>query len=138
PKGKVKKLNASKEHGTAQLFEADPDIFPEIAYNWEKIVNHMRQQAYLVRGLRISVIDARRYEDDVIDLDDVMYVRELGLDVPSMTFYFEGGLVSFIRHQNEFEKVLHKSIFYVEKDQDDVHVEIALQYGDDVTDTIYA
>ncbi|GMU74375.1 MAG: DNA gyrase subunit B [Candidatus Campbellbacteria bacterium] len=137
PKHKVKKVGDSKEHGTAVLFEADPQIFPEIAYHWDKIVNHLRQQAYLVRGLRISIIDARGV-DDIIDLDDVMYMRELALDVPSMTFYFEGGLVSFIRHQNEFAKTLHKTIFYVEKDQDDVHVEVALQYGDDVTDHIYA
>ncbi len=137
PKGKIKKISASKEHGTAILFSADPDIFPEIKYNFERIVNHLRQQAYLVRGLRISVIDAREVTEK-IDLDEVRYLRTLGLEAPSMTFYFEGGLVSFIRHQNEFEKVLHKSIFYVEKDQDDVHVEIALQYGDDVTDNIYA
>ncbi len=137
PKGKVKKINGSKEHGTAILFEADPEIFSEITYNWDKIVNHMRQQAYLVRKLRLSVIDAREYKGD-ISLDDIMYLRELRLEVPSTSFYFEGGLVSFIRHQNEFQKVLHKTIFYVEKEQDGVTVEIALQYGDDVTDHIYA
>ncbi len=137
PKSKVKKINGSKAHGTAQLFEADPEIFPEIVYNWDKIVNHMRQQAYLVRKLRLSIIDAREFKGD-INLDDIMYVRELGLEVPSTAFYFEGGLVSFIRHQNEFQKTLHKTIFYVEKEQDNVTVEVALQYGDDVTDHIYA
>jgi DNA gyrase subunit B len=97
----------------------------------------MRQQAYLVRGLRITVIDAREVEVSP-DLDDIMYVREAGLEAPSMTFYFEGGLVSFIRHQNEYEKTIHKTIFYVEKKHEDVQVEVALQYGDDVTDQIFA
>jgi DNA gyrase subunit B len=137
PKSKTKKLGSSPAHGTAVLFEADPQIFPEIKYSWEKIVQHMRQQAYLVRGLRITVIDAREVEVSP-DLDDIMYVREAGLEAPSMTFYFEGGLVSFIRHQNEYEKTIHKTIFYVEKKHEDVQVEVALQYGDDVTDQIFA
>jgi DNA gyrase subunit B len=137
PKAKVKKIEESHQHGTATVFEADPQIFPEIVYNWEKIVNHMRQQAYLVRGLRIAIIDARLAAGK-IDIAGSMYLRDLALDVPSMTFYFEGGLVSFIRHQNEFQKTLHKSIFYVEKEQDTVAVEVALQYVDDVTDHIYA
>ncbi len=137
PKSNVKKLESSDLRGTTQTFQADAEIFPEIIYSWEKIVNHMRQQAYLVRGLRIAVIDARNI-DASVDFNSVMYVRELGLEAPSMTFYFEGGLVSFIRHQNEFQKSLHKTIFYVEKEQDSVDVEVALQYVDDVTDHIYA
>src|SRR5574343_268258 len=54
----VKKTGASKLHGTVTTFEADPEIFKEIAYDFDRVVNHMRQQAYLVKGLRISVIDA--------------------------------------------------------------------------------
>ncbi|QQR82426.1 type IIA DNA topoisomerase subunit B [Candidatus Campbellbacteria bacterium] len=137
PKGSTKKLESSNLRGTTQTFEADPEIFPEIVYNWDKIVNHMRQQAYLVRGLRIAVIDARE-AGDTVDFNETMYTRDLGLDVPSMTFYFEGGLISFIRHQNEFQKSLHKTIFFVEKEQEGVDVEVALQYVDDVTNHIFA
>src|ERR1035437_4619092 len=58
-KSAVKKTGSSKVHGTIVTFEADKEIFTEIAYDFSKVVTHMRQQAYLVKGLRISVIDAR-------------------------------------------------------------------------------
>ncbi len=58
-KAAVKKIGTSKMHGTIITFEPDTSIFPEIAFDFDKVVDHMRQQAYLVKGLRISVIDAR-------------------------------------------------------------------------------
>jgi DNA gyrase subunit B len=67
-----------------------------------------------------------------LDLDGVHYFDTLGIEVPSFTFYFEGGLVSLIRHYNQGKKAVQDTIFYVEKEQDDVGVEIALQYTDDI------
>src|SRR3989338_7724699 len=72
PKNKVKKIKASKNHGTIITFEPDPEIFKEIVFNWEKIVSHLRQQAYLVKGLRINVVDARKFSSGTKDgnIDD--------------------------------------------------------------------
>lgn len=133
----VKKEGTSKRTGTIITFEADNAIFPDITYDWKTIVNHLRQQAYLVRGLRITILDAREYTKDVRDTG-VFYLRERALDVPSMSFYFEGGLASLVAFQNRHQKELHKSIFYTEKEQDDVQVEVALQYVDDISARISA
>jgi len=134
-KAPVKKISSSTLNGTIITFEPDSEIFQEIVFNWKKIVSHMRQQAYLVKGFRIQVIDARLYEGD-FDLKGVFYFNDLALDLPSMTFYFEGGLVSLIQFYNQTFKTIHKNIFYVEKDVDDVHVEIALQYADDISSRV--
>ncbi|OHA18668.1 MAG: DNA topoisomerase IV subunit B [Candidatus Taylorbacteria bacterium RIFCSPHIGHO2_01_FULL_46_22b] len=136
PKGKVKKMGSSDLHGTIVTFEPDAAIFPEIKFDYQRVVNHMRQQAYLVRGLRISVLDARVFVGK-IDLADVFYLRELGLDIPSQTFYFEGGLTSLVSYYNKNFKPLHKSVFYVEKPVEGVEsVEVALQYVDDMSTRI--
>ncbi len=135
-KARVKKIGTSNLHGTIVSFEPDAEIFKEgIAFDFERVVKHMREQAYLVRKLRISVIDAREVEK--IDIADVFYLRELGLEVPSQSFYFEGGLVSLVAHSNEHYKPVHKHIFYVEKKMDEAQgVEVALQYVDDISSRI--
>lgn len=138
---KVKKTGSSDLHGTITWFTADPSIFPVIEYNWDRIVAHMRQQAYLVRGLRISVIDLRNVEASALkgaDDLEVFYIRELQLDAPSMTFYFEGGLRSLIGFQNRHLAPIHKTVFYTEREQDGVQVEVALQYVDDMSSRISA
>lgn len=129
---KVKKEGTSKRTGTIITFDADPEIFPVIEYNWKTIVEHMRQQAYLVRGMRLTLIDARGHEGKLDDTK-TFYFRDQQLDVPTVTFYFEGGLVSLIAFQNRHQKALHKNIFYVEKEHDGVGVEVALQYVDDIS-----
>ncbi len=135
-KAAVKKIGSSKAHGTIVSFEPDTAIFGTQKFDFKRIVIHMRQQAYLVRGLRISVIDAREYPGE-IDLEGVMYFRELNLDVPSESFYFEGGLVSLVRFTNSMQKPVHKNIFYVEKKVEGVEsVEVALQYVDDISSRI--
>ncbi|MEK7607601.1 MAG: DNA topoisomerase subunit B [Patescibacteria group bacterium] len=133
-KAAVKKVGSSKLHGTIVTFKPDSSIFGEQKFEFNRIVTHMRQQAYLVRGLRISVIDAREYPGSIDINDDIFYFRELGLDVPSQSFYFEGGLVSLVRFTNSIQKPVHKNIFYVEKKILDVEsVEVALQYVDDIS-----
>jgi len=136
PMGKTKKVGTSKLHGTIITFEPDASIFPDRTLNWDTIVAHMRQQAYLVKGLRISILDLRTVEK--LDEEGVFYLRELGLDAPSVTFYFEGGLRSLVSFQNHHLETVHKTVFYVEKEQDGVHVEVALQYVDDITSRISA
>jgi len=136
-KAAVKKIKASKLHGTIVAFRADEEIFEEIEYSWKKIVAHLRQQAYLVKGMRISCFDAREYAGK-IDIGKTFYLKDLELDIPSMSFYFEGGLLSLVKFYNQHQKPIHKTVFYVEKEQDNVTVEISLQYVDDISPRILA
>jgi len=130
----VKKTGSTKMHGTVITFEPDAEIFKEgVIFDFHRVVQHLRQQAYLVKGLRISVLDLRNTEEKIKDTE-VFYLRELELDAPSMSFYFEGGLVSLIRFYNYTQKPIHKNIFYVEKMNENFEgVEVALQYVDDIT-----
>ena len=136
PKGPVKKIGSSDKHGTIISFDADPSIFEEVKFDWSTVVAHVRQQAYLVKGTRIAVIDARGLES--VDTSKAYYLRELGLDVPSMTFYFEGGLRSLVAFYNQHQTPAHKNIFYVDQEKDGVMVEVALQYVDDLTPRLMA
>ncbi len=137
-KAAVKEMGKSKFSGTIVTFKPDAEIFKEgTEFTWDKVVNHLRQQAYLVKGLTIHVIDARAHEGK-LDLEGELYMSDLGIEEPSQTFYFEGGLKSLVKHYNEFSKPLHKNIFYIEKSQDNVGVEIALQYIDDLSTKIAA
>jgi DNA gyrase subunit B len=133
-KAAVKKIGNTKFHGTIVLFEPDKEIFKEgVVFDWNRVFGHMRQQAYLVKGLKISVIDARNSAEK-FEESDVFYFRDLGVDALSQTFYFEGGLYSLIRFYNQFQKPIHKNIFYIEKKVDGVEsVEVALQYVDDIS-----
>lgn len=134
-KAAVKKMGASKRTGTIITFEPDAEIFETIEWNWDKVVSHLRQQAYLVKGMRITIIDAREY-DKKIDDSKAFYLRELELDVPSMSFYFEGGLLSLVKFYNQHQKAVHKNVFYIEKQVDNVSVELSLQYVDDISPRI--
>jgi DNA gyrase subunit B len=93
----------------------------------------LRQQAYLVKGLRITVNDAREYAGKIKE-EDVFKIVELGLEIPSMSFYFEGGLLSLVKFYNSTQKPIHKNVFYVEKKTNEWEsVEVSLQYVDDIT-----
>ncbi len=138
-KAAVKKIGNTKYHGTITVFEPDSTIFKEgVVFDWNKVFSHMRQQAYLVKSLRISVIDARE-STQKYDEADAFYFRELAVEAPSQTFYFEGGLYSLIKFYNQFQKPIHKNIFYVEKKVEGVEsVEVALQYVDDISARVVA
>lgn len=137
PLAKVKKIGTTKERGTIVLFKPDATIFKEgVEWNWEKIVTHLRQQAYLVKGVRISFYDARTKQEAAET--DRLFLNSYALDVPSMTFYFEGGLKSLVAFYNKYQTPVHKNIFYIDREVDSVSVEIALQYVDDITSRITA
>ncbi len=143
----VKKVNSSKLHGTIVTFEPDQEIFSPkggftldekdngVRFDLNTIINHIRQQAYLVKKLKVSIIDAREHEGKIDD-SDIFYFKELNLELPSTSFYFEGGLVSLIKYYNKFQKPIQKNIFYIERELDNVGVEMALQYVDDIIDRI--
>jgi len=138
-KAAVKRLGASKAQGTIITFSADAEIFNEVKFDWNKILAHLRQQAYLVQDMRVTVLDLRAQDPKKIKLDGVFYLRDLHLNAPSMTFYFEGGLRLLVTFYNQHLKPLHKNIFYGERqdiDENVVSVEVALQYVDDISTRI--
>ncbi len=138
PKTKIKKTGASKLHGTVITFTPDDSIFTGgIEMTFDKVVSHLREQAYLVKGLRIRIIDARNSTKKLPDAGEELFVGHLFTDCPSQTFYFEGGLRSLISFHNRYLKPIHKNIFYIEKEADDVSVEIALQYVDDISSRVF-
>ncbi|HEY4516226.1 MAG TPA: DNA topoisomerase subunit B [Candidatus Paceibacterota bacterium] len=137
-KAAVKKIGSSKLHGTIITFQPDEEIFStgenKIKFDFDRVVSHLRQQAYLVKGLKISVLDLREVDEKKVKDTEVYYIRDLHLDAPSMSFYFDGGLVSLVRFYNQTQKPIHKNIFYVEKQDENFEgVEIALQYVDDIS-----
>ncbi len=141
PQYKVKQTGKTKLSGSIVQFKADAEIFKEgVVYDWSKVMNHLRQQAYLVKGLEINVLDARNIDPKVIDrvLDDAFYLKDEMIDMPSMSFYFEGGLRSLVAFYNQSQKPIHKTIFYVEKEVNNVQVEVALQYVDDINPKLVA
>lgn len=130
--------------GTIITFQADESIFKEIEYDYKRIVNHLRQQAYLVKDMKLTVIDARELDEKTeksLDIRGKQYLADEQLEVPQMTFYFEGGLRSLVAFNNHYQKPVHKNIFYVEKQDVDsavLSVEVALQYVDDISARISA
>lgn len=136
-KADVKKVGSSSYNGTIIRFKPDDQIFPSTEFAYERVVNHVRQQAYLVKGLQITVIDAREYTGK-IDLDKSYYLGDTDLEAESQTFYFEGGLRSLVAFYNQMQKPVHGNIFYIEKQFEDVLVEVSLQYVDDISPRIVA
>ena len=132
-KGPVKKVGKSPNTGTIITFQPDSTIFKDtIVFDLKTIVDRLRQQAYLVKKLRVTVIDARE-STEKFDPTSVFWFKDLGIEAPTITYYFEGGLKSLVAHYNRLQKPIHETIFYAEKDQDNVGVEVALQYVDDIT-----
>lgn len=135
-KAVVKKTGKSDLTGTIVTFKPDEQIFKEISLDWGRIVNHLRQQAYLVKSVRITVVDGRNLEKKVDD-EKVFYLKDSEPDLPSHSFYFEGGLRSMVAFLNRPLKPVHKNIFYTERPVNEFEsVEISLQYTDDISSRI--
>lgn len=132
-KGPVKKISSSKENGTIITFEPDSEIFKEIKFDWGTIVHKLEQQAYLVNNLRVHIIDARNCNPKEIPDTDVYWLESLNLEVPTVTYYFEGGIVSLVRQYTKHHKLVTDKTFYISKEVDDVGVEIAFDYIDDIS-----
>jgi DNA gyrase subunit B len=115
----VKKIGpAEGRRGTLTRFRADKEMFETTEYEFETISQRLRESAYLTKGVWITLRDER------ID-------RE-------RSFYFEGGLVSFVRHLNRNKEALHNRPIYCEKKEGTTAVEVALQYNETYTETVLA
>ncbi len=132
PVAKVKPIGKSNKTGTTVAFRADDTIFETLDYQWKTIVDHLRQQAYLTKGVRIVISDERQGEEKAKDKTAFPWENT------SYQFYFEGGIASYVKHLNKNKEVKHENIFYVEKQVEKVLVEISLQYTDDYTESLFA
>ncbi|HAZ16565.1 MAG TPA: DNA topoisomerase (ATP-hydrolyzing) subunit B [Candidatus Jacksonbacteria bacterium] len=120
PKGPVKKVKKIPVHeiGTSITFQPDDTIFTVTEFDLQTIIDHLRQQAYLTKGVKIIISDERK--------DPLKY-----------TFYFEGGIASYIRHLNRNYDKKQETIFYTDASQDNVQVEIAFQYIDEYKESVF-
>ena len=119
PLKKVRAVGPAQGTGTTITFQPDSDIFDKIDFDWQTILSHLRQQAYLTRGIKIRIVDKREPESD-----------------KSHTFYFEGGICSFVRYLNRSNQSNQANIFHVKKEIDNLFVEVSLQYTDDYKETL--
>ena len=104
--------------GTSISFYPDATIFESTDFNYDWIINYLRHQAYLTKGVKASVIDER-----------------VGR---GFAFYFEGGIESYVRHLNSGKESIDEEIFYVDRKVGEGTVEIAMQYSDAFTETVMA
>jgi DNA gyrase subunit B len=104
--------------GTTTTFKADPEVFETIEFSFDTISQRLRESAYLNKGLWIRLLDDRAERE--------------------RAFYFEGGLVSFVRHLNKNKETLHARPIYVERREGSTSIEVALQYNDSYTENVFA
>jgi DNA gyrase subunit B len=116
PKTPLKTVGKSEKTGTEITFYPDSKIFQTTNFDYETIIDRLRHQAYLTKGVRTSILNHKNGD--------------------GRAFYFEGGIESYVRHLNMGKESLDDDVFYVEKQIEDVVVEIALQYTDTFTDTV--
>ncbi len=117
PQTELEVVGKSDDSGTTITFYPDPTIFKEtVNFDYKWVVNYLRHQAYLTKGIHTSVVDERTGE--------------------RKAFYFEGGIQSYVKNLNIGKDVLSDDIFYVEKQVEDCMVEIAVQYNDTYAEVV--
>ncbi|MGP4077803.1 DNA topoisomerase (ATP-hydrolyzing) subunit B [Halobacillus sp. K22] len=119
PEEDLKVIGDTEITGTRIQFKPDEEIFSETTeYNFETLATRTRELAFLNRGLTISIEDKRTDEEPV-------------------SYYYEGGIRSYVEHLNRTREVLHEP-FFIESEQDDISIEIALQYNDGFASNLYS
>ncbi|MBI2454299.1 MAG: DNA topoisomerase (ATP-hydrolyzing) subunit B [Parcubacteria group bacterium] len=113
PKTKVKKAGVCKNTGTTVAFEPDPEIFKEIKFSYQRVLDHLRTQAYLTKGVKITVTDERTQP------------------AQSRSFYFEGGIMAYVQYLNRSKVKKQETIFSCNKTAENIAVEVAFQYTED-------
>ncbi len=114
PQYKVRKAGKCGITGTKVAFEPDPEVFKTIEFDPKRILDHLRQQSFLTKDVKIEFIDSRK-------------------EIPTYHgFYFDGGLLSFLTYLNSGEKFLQEVPFYVHKSQQNVEVEVAFIYNNEI------
>ena len=113
--------------GTRISFLPDNTIFQSTEWSYQTIVDHIRNQAYLTKGVTFTIANYQDGLPDPLIANDKCY-----------TFYFEGGISSYVRHLNKNHQTITDPPFYVDKMVGDFQVEVALSYADDFNERVYA
>ncbi len=116
-KGELEIIGDSNRTGTTIKFKPDPSIFETVVFDYSIMKNRIRQQAYLTKGITITITDQR--------------------DKQRAKFYFEGGLSSYVLHINQDKKAV-SGVFYLDKETDVGQVEISLQYTQSFQETAFS
>jgi len=118
PLAPMEMVGESDSNGTVQTFMPDTTVFDEIEFSFDTLSNRLRELAFLNRGVKISLTDERTGKD--------------------RTFQYEGGIVSFVQLLDQNKDILHKDPIYIEKERDDVVVEVAMQFTDDYSEQVFS
>jgi len=115
---KLTTVGKSNNTGTKITFKPDRTIFNKIDFSYDVLSQRLRELAFLNKGLKIKLEDERTDKETV--------------------FEFAGGIVSFVQHLNKNKNPLHSKVVYLQKDQDHVNIEVALQYNDGYAETLFS
>ena len=124
PTGKLSKDEKTDIHGTTIYFRPDPAIFPIIEYDFDLLTAHFKEIAYLNKRLEIRFVGGWHQEQRRGDVE--------------RTYYFDGGIANLVRNVNRNRRVMQSVPFYFEKTVDDTVVEVAVQYNDTFTETVFS
>ena len=114
-------VGSSEHPGTIIEFEADPTIFTETTkYNFEVLRNRVQELAFLNKGLSITIADKRQKEPI------------------THTYKYDGGIVEYIHFLNEGKQFVNEKVIYIEREQDGITIEMALQYNDSYATNLYS
>ncbi len=116
PQGDLKVTGKTELQGTELIFYPDTTIFETTKFSYDTILDRLRHQAYLTKGVKTSITDERSGK--------------------SYSFYFEGGIKSYVKHLNLGKDVVDEDVFYVDRQVEDSQIEIAAQYTDSFSETI--
>jgi DNA gyrase subunit B len=113
-------VGETKQTGTEITFKPDHEIFDTLEYSFDTLASRLRELAFLNRGLRIDLEDQRTEEGKKV------------------SFEYEGGIVSFVEYLNRNKDVLHKKVIYVERQVEEIQIEIAMQYNDGYNENVFS
>ena len=125
PTSKFKKTGTTKKRGTKVHFVPDATIFSTMEYNYDTLAQRLRELAFLNKGLLIKLTDERTTDPKTGEPKHA-------------EFKFNGGIAEFIKHLNRGKSVLHDKPIYMEAERDGVAMEIALQYNDGYSETVFS
>ena len=125
PVSKFKKTGTTKKRGTKVHFLPDKDIFATIEYNYDTLAQRLRELAFLNKGLTITLTDERATDSK-------------SGEAKHAEFKYTGGIAEFVKHLNRGKQVLHDKPIYMEVERDGVGMEIALQYNDGYSETVFS
>jgi len=117
PKGEVRRVGTTDQQGTKTTFKPDPQIFKTTKFVYGTLVKRLQELAFLNRGVKITVADARNDETE--------------------TFQYDDGIREFVKHLNRASDVVHAEILSVEGESEGVSLDIALQYSGEYTENVH-